>query len=139
MDESSYVATWLYGALSGDVTIAGLASVVSEDPAPQGSAYPVLVFSLISAIDVQVHNAIRIMVDSLWDIKAVDQNASYSRARSIMNRVDTILHRASGTVTDAVVYSAVREQIFRFTEIDDGKPYRHLGGQYRIHVQYTGA
>jgi hypothetical protein len=139
MDETSYVAEWLYETLSEDVTLSGLVTGgVHEDPAPQGSAFPFLVFSLISALDVQVHNAMRIMVDSLWLVKAVDQNGSFSRTRTIMNRVDEILHRASGNLGDAFIYSCVREESIRMTEVDDGKPYRHLGAQYRVHVQYTG-
>lgn len=139
MDETSYVAQWLYTTLSSDPVLSSSAiGGVHEDPAPQGTNFPFIVFSLTSALDVQVHNAMRIMVDSLWLIKAVDQYESFSRVRLLVDRIDQLLHRASGTVTDAILYSSVREESIRQTEVDDGKHYRHLGAQYRVHVQYTG-
>jgi hypothetical protein len=135
MSEPWVVDRWLYQTLHGDTTLMALISGVFADVAPPATVSPFLVYSLQDAIDVGTVNGLRIWTRATYQVRIVTDSESYGAIATAAGRVDTLLHRASGTVTGGVVISCVRVEPFRYTELVSGKMYRHLGGFYEIQVQ----
>lgn len=138
--ETMGVAEWLYITLRSSTAITtptggSAAFRCYEDVAPQGAAWPYVVYSLVSAVDV---NAIggRATVNELWTVKAVAQTNTYNTLRAIANGIDAALNRQRGTATTAGITIAAceRTEEVRRTEVSEGLHYRHLGGIYRIYA-----
>lgn len=134
-NETCLIDAWLYSTLAGDATLMALITGVFADVAPEGQAYPFLVFSLQDAGDVQTVNNVRLLVDATYQVRITTDAESFGAIKTAVERVDTLLHRASGTVTGGVIYDCVRAEPLRYTELQQGRLYRHLGGLYRIQVQ----
>lgn len=135
-DETSRVARFLYETLSFDMELMSMASGVFESPAPQGSPYPLVCFSMQSALDTTTGDTLqRIFSHQLWTVFAVVEDVSFSAAVPIIDRVDALLDGTSGEADGAVIYKVSREGSIRLVEEVEGKQYRHLGGEYRILAQ----
>lgn len=115
----------------------GLSGRVFEDFAPQGTPYPFLIVQCQSPPrDVRGVGVSRVMVDTLFIVKAVAQVPSYGALAPIATIVDSALTSAAGSaVSDGLVLASVRQEQFAMVEIDSGKQFRHFGGQYRIQAQ----
>lgn len=137
-DESSRVAQWITETVGNDVdvmTIIG-AGNIWELPAPPDATYPMVVFHLLSELDVRTGaGAQRIMVNQVWVIRAVYAAESYDDAITVADRIDLLFDRASGEADGLTVFSSVREYGFRQADESNGYQYRHLGGAYRIYAQ----
>lgn len=70
-----------------------------------------------------------------WVVKAITPGMSYEPLRLIYQRVDAILHGASGSVADGPVFAFVREGPVRYPEQANDQHYRHLGGRYTAWAQ----
>lgn len=124
-------AQWAYTRLSGDATLAGLApGGVHENVAPEGTAEPFVVFSLVTNRDVNAVGQTRALVNADWDVKVVGQGASYAPLVAAADRIDALLHDVQG----GVVISSHRVATIRYVEPSDGTTYRHLGGTYRTQL-----
>jgi len=139
-DETTRVDAWLHATLTGDATLvallatgAGYLDGVYKDEAPAGAGYPFVRFGYLGGVDVEGQKAHRILHSGLWLVAGVAQAREYDSA--IADRLDVLLHRASGTADDGIIFSSTRDAPFRLSENDEGTDYRHLGGQYRILCQ----
>lgn len=116
----------------------GLSTRVFEDFAPQGYAtYPfIIVQCQTPPRDIRGVGVSRVMVDTLFIVKAVAQVDSYAPLAPIVRVFDTALTSPTGgAVADGFVFTSVREEQFAMVEIDSGKQYRHFGGLYTIQAQ----
>lgn len=134
-NETWTIDSWLYSTLHSDATLHALITGVFADVAPLEQAYPFLVFSLHEAGDVLTINGVRIMTAATYQVRVVTDAESYNAIKTAVERVDTLLHRASGSVTGGVVISCVREAPLRYTELQQARLFRHLGGFYHLQVQ----
>lgn len=139
MSEPFVAETWLYTTLAGDAALMGLATGVYADVAPEGAVFPFVVFTYQAGRDVATLNGNRIHTWATYQVKAITDQPSYGAVRTIADRIDALLHRATGTAADGTIFSCVREEPVRFTESASGKQYRHLGGLYRLQVQSVPA
>jgi hypothetical protein len=135
MIEVGLIDDWLHDRLSGDAALTALLG--GDDSAPAGAKYPLVVFQMTGdPQDVMVHNSIRILCNAPYMVKAIDEGMSYVRAQQVADRIDFLLTRASGSTTGGRIESCVREKPIRYPEqSDDGREYRHLGGEYFIQAQ----
>lgn len=135
-NEVVYVDKWLYGVLSGDATLTGLVGArIHAYQAPEGTAFPFVLYSFQGGADVAVVGGIRIFNRGVYQVKAVGKGDTMGALQSIADRIDTLLQGASGSVTGGIILACVREQPLAYAEIDNRIQYRHLGGLYRILVQ----
>ena len=134
-NETWTIDSWLYTTLHGDATLHALVTGVFADVAPLQQAYPFVVFGLQDAGDVLTVNGVRIMTAATYQVRVVTDAESYSAITTAVERIDTLLHRASGSVSGGVIISCVREEPLRYTELQGSKLYRHLGGLYQLQVQ----
>ena len=135
-DETSRVARYLFDTLNGDVELMSMAAGVFEAPAPEGCSFPLVCFSLLSAMDTTTGDTLqRIFSHQVWTVFAVVEDVSFSSAVPIIDRVDALLEGSAGEADGAVIYKVSREGSVRLVEEIEGKQYRHLGGEYRILAQ----
>jgi hypothetical protein len=135
--EADAVEEWIYATLKGDSTLMALlasAEVWNGGTAPQGTPYPFLTIQHMSGIDLVEVASNRIWTNLVYLIKVVGESADYQTLRAAVARIDTLLHRASGTAADGTVWACVREQTIRMPEILDGKQYRNDGFMFRIYA-----
>jgi hypothetical protein len=135
MSETVVADTWLYGRLAGDAELMSGVTGVFADVAPEGTAFPFVVFSFQSGRDTVGLGGTRIFTGATYQVKVISDKPSYGAIKALANRIDAVLHQASGAVADGTVISSVREEPVRYTETTAGKQFRHLGGLYRLQVQ----
>lgn len=128
---------WLYAKLTGDATLTGLVSGrIYGHIAPQDATYPLVLFALQTADDVQTLGPNRIMSNMLYVVRGIAEVASFGASlTTIADRIDTVLQAASGTVAAGRVLACVREAPVVMVEVSKGKQYRYLGGVYRLYAQ----
>jgi hypothetical protein len=135
--EITTVNAWLYSVLSGDPALQGLiGNRIYEQPAPEEAEYPMIVFQAQAPADVNSLQGYRVMSGGVWLVRAVGECTSYEPLREIADRIDALLHKASGEAPGmGTVLSCVREAPFAMVETDNERQYRHLGGLYRVLAQ----
>lgn len=133
MNEYPRAAKWLYQTLTTP-PIPGIRTV-SEHPAPQGSPRPTITFLLQAPDDLTVVGEDRVWAAFLMLVTAIDQTESTASLRPYADEIDRRLHGTDGVADDARVISSVRLSAFHADEVDDGVPYRRLGGLYELLVQ----
>lgn len=136
MAEVNAIERWLYTVLSSDGALTAVVSTrIYADRIPQdvASPYPCVVFGHLSARDLMGVGAFRIWANSLYVIRAIDETESFAgNVKTAADRIDAVLHAASGSNVDGEIFACTRESPFRMSEETDGRVFQHLGGQYRI-------
>lgn len=120
--------------LGGDATLmALLPGGIHDEVAPRSSSGTVVFPHLVIIInDARTRNAVgagriaRVFDTIFFTVQCVDQNWSYDRARSVMDRVDVLL--ASGY--NGSVLGFLRQELVKFSEVEPEPPYRHYGFMY---------
>lgn len=139
MIETVYADQWLYSKLTGDATLASLIGArVYSYMAPLGATLPAIIYAYQGGKDVTEVANYRIFNSGLYQVKAVGQGESMVAIAAIAHRIDTVLHRSSGTVSGGAILACVREpgrSALSYAEYTNGVRYNHLGGIYRILVQ----
>jgi hypothetical protein len=138
LNEHLHTDEWLKTILGGDVTLEGLlASGVYADVIPTDKQLPAVRYSVASpGTDLTVINGIRIWANPLYLVAGVVEGSPVPLV-PIADRIDTLLHRVTGSTSTIQVVSCVRERPYKLTETPtpDGRVFRHAGGYYRIKVQ----
>ncbi len=133
--ELDWAEKWLYTVLSGDAELAALvAGRIYAYQAPQGAAFPFIVFHFAGGSDNEVIGGARIMTQAVYRVIAVDEGSSFARTSEIDSRVDAILQAASGVVVGGRIVSCQRQLPIRYGAVDAGVQSRHQGGQYRLWI-----
>ena len=129
--------TWLATVLTADAELNALVSGrIYGHVIASSAVYPLAMFSLQTARDIQGLGPARIMVDSLYIVRGIVEASTFGGTlKSIADRIDAILQAASGSNVNGSVLACVREQPFLYVEPYQGRQYRHLGGIYRIWSQ----
>lgn len=115
----------------------GLSGRVYEDIAPPDAPYPFIVYQCqVPPRDIRGVGVTRVMVDTLYVVKAVAQTNSYATLAPVASVIDSAMTSEAGSaVGDGLVLAAVREEQFQMIDVDSGTQFRHLGGEYKIHAQ----
>lgn len=145
VNELTRASEWIYSKLVAASAVtaivgSGSAARIYADVAPPGASWPFVIFQHQGSVDVTGQNpGTRVLVSSLWTVKAVARGESYAALATLADALDAALQAASGTADDATIYSCVREQPLQFAELDEsstpGGQWRHLGAIWRILVQ----
>ena len=145
-DELDVMATFIVDRLkaSGAITAivgSGSAARIYQDVAPQGAAFPYIVFSSLAPNDVSAIGAIRIATRDQWLVKAVVQSSSFGGSlTTLADAINTQLHGddgTSGTASGGNVVHSYRMRPFRLSEVTSGVAYRWKGGIFNIMAQVT--
>src|SRR5579885_931599 len=108
--ETALVYSWLYSTLSGDSTLSGYApGGVWRGMAPPQTATPFVIISLQSGSDVVTMNGYRMIVDVLYQVKAVGPVSNTAGIVSAASRIDDLLKLTTGTVAGGAILSCYRQ------------------------------
>ena len=115
----------------------GLSERIFSDYAPKNTPYPFIIYQCQDPPrDIRGVGVSRVMVDTLYVVKAVTETDTYETLRPIAQVIDTALtSNVPITIGDGEVLSSVRQNQFRLAEIDAGVQIRNLGGEYQIYAQ----
>lgn len=140
--EQAMCSLWVKVALEAkaadfDAIAPGLSSRIFEDFAPDGTPYPFVVFQCQSPPrDIRGVGTSRVMVDTLYVVKAVSQVDSYLPLAPIARTIDSAMTSSTGSaVGDGFVLTSVRQDQFAMVEVDSGTQFRHFGGEYKLQAQ----
>lgn len=121
----------LYAALTGDASLMALVSAVYHRRAPEATSGVWLVYAQEGATDSYTKGGRRI-VSATYMVKALAEGEDNTGAVAALDRVDAIL-------TDGAWYAGLmvcrRSSRFEYDEIDNGTPYQHVGGRWRVQVE----
>lgn len=134
MSESTAIDRWLNTVLAADAALAAVVGTrIYADQAPDSAPLPVVIYQVQSSRDLMALGAHRVWANTLYVVRGIAQTIAYGgNLITIADRIDAVLHAASGSTVEGEVYECVREGEFRMTETANGVQYRHLGGLYRI-------
>lgn len=139
MSETNAVDTWFYATLGADSALmtavngAAINKLFAEQ-ARETAALPYVIWSFLSGTDLMVVGSYRVWTNALFVVRGIAETDSFGgNLKTIADRIDTVLHAASGSNVNGIIYACVRESPFRMVENRDGRTsLRHLGGIYRI-------
>lgn len=131
---------WLYATLAGDSTLTSLAcgSRIYDDSVPQDALFPFVQIRYFLGQDTQTMNANIVMNRPDYLIVAVDRADLASAVvdmvalEAVYDRIQTLLHRSSGSVSRGNVYFCARQRPFRNRYAQNGIEYREFGAIYRV-------
>ncbi len=132
---------WLNTKFAADATITSIvAGRIHSTVVPPGSTYPCVLYAYLGGFDSVGTGAMRILHSGLWVVRAIAAVEDWAAAPlgTLADRIDIILHRATGSAAgaDGIVYTATRESPYREIEHETGGvELRHSGGSYRLLVQ----
>ena len=135
--ETDRALAFVYVALTSDATMTTLINGrVHNAPAPAGTPIPYVVLDVLSdGTDLRIVGGIRVWTNPLLLIKAITKGNNPGQLRPIAKRIDQLLDRQSGTITDGVIVEVHRERGHLRRELTDGTLYLNMGGEYRVKVQ----
>jgi hypothetical protein len=135
-DESFLIDKWIFERLSTDTVInTALGTRIYEGLAPQGAAYPFIIYQEQSpARDIRGIGTQRIMVEAFYLIKVIT-TGNYSSIKTLVDRFDFLFHGIQIETSYARINASVRERTFRLAEPRENVIYRHRGSIYRIQAQ----
>ncbi len=145
ISESVRAETWIYSTLTADTgaggvnhATTGVAGRIYAYMAPAtATTYPQVIYNYQGGADVMGVGPARVMNSMLYQVKVIGKSTGpvFSSIKVLADRIDTLLHAASGTTADSRILSCVREQSISYVEVSGSDVYSHLGGLYRIQVQ----
>jgi hypothetical protein len=136
----------LYGKLAGDTTLnnllgtpaTGYSKNIYYQVAPEGAAYPLIVFSKQAGTPTYTLKSGHAAIDTeVWMVKGVDRSDTADRADAIQSRLDTLLTDGALTISGASQLDLARQSDIDYLEDDDGEVYRHAGSLYRLLYSQT--
>lgn len=137
-NEIVLVDEWIASVLAADTALQALvAGRCYSYVAPQGTAFPLVVYNHQGSADVIVVGGYRVMNTGLYQIKAITEAGGMATAKPTANRLDALFHQATGAVAGGLILGCVREQPLAYVETQNNIRRNHLGGLYRIIVQGT--
>lgn len=134
MNEDDVVGQWIYSTLVSDATLAAITpGGIHEGMAGEDVVTPYIVYNLVSANDYMVIGGIRVWTDMLWDVMAVSQGNDTRVLRPVSDRIDELLHRASGSIVGGVVLTCTREGVIRRGPVKEsnGNLYLYRTSEFR--------
>lgn len=136
MSEILSAEQWLYNVLSADVQLMAKATGVYSGVVSPEATFPLVYITLQRQdADLITNGAHRVWATLHYAVRGVGETGSWGGdLATIADRIDAVLHAASGSSSEGTVYECVREQPLAIVEQADGRQFRHLGGLYQLRV-----
>ncbi len=107
--------------------------------APQGTPYPVVIYSCQTAPDIRGVGLQRIATTPTYLVKVIGKTGSASDLAAIQGRIDALLEGFQPTLSLGVmVGSARRNSSLELPEVYNNVRYTHLGGMYQFFTWVPG-
>lgn len=130
------VSQWLYSTLAADATItATCGSRIYADEAPQGAAFPLVIFAHIGNVDVLNAYGNGRLNKVIYLVRAVAQGSSVSPILAVADRFDPLLLVQNVTVDGVRIAYVQHFQHHIRKDSESGLPMTYLGSYYYIFCQ----
>ena len=122
--------TFLYSTLTGDTTFMSYVTGVFRGTAPEGSSADYAILIPQSATKVLSATAVKVMTNSLYQVKLVGPEADMANLSGAFDRAVALL----GLVRNASdnVLACFLEQDLYIQEVVNGTQWANLGGLFRL-------
>ena len=135
-NEILWTSVWLKSLMEGDATLDAMIGGAYLDLIPEEVNLPAVRYNVMGSHDVRGIGPLRVISMVDWLVLVVREGLDVAPLLPIADRLDFVLHEASGDVTGAWVGQCLRLNPFQTTErSESGVQYRHAGGIYRTMVQ----
>ena len=138
--EATIAFQWLYTVLSGDSQLTALApGGVWRSMAPPETSTPFVIFALQSATDSITMNAFRMLVEGLFQVKAVGPASESTAIANAAARIDALIGSppTSGTVTGGYIAASYRQSALSIDELVNGELWLNQGGMYHLTIEQS--
>lgn len=143
MHEIATGLAFLMSTLQADSTLAALApGGIFRSIAPTGTQTPVIIIAFQAGTDVITTTGVRLMVNALYQVKAVGPASDMQSIVNASSQVDIVLGGSQGIRNVSVsgggyVLSCVREGPLAYddTKLVVGQLWSYLGGLYRVYAE----
>lgn len=136
--EAAIALGWIFTTLANDATLTSEATGgVHRAYAPPDTVPPYIIVGFQTGLDVLTANAVRLMNNSLYQIKVVGPADDTPTLMSIAAEIDALFKRASGSATGGLILTCYRESPLQVDEIVSGEQWTNIGGLYRMLIQQT--
>jgi hypothetical protein len=131
--ETNAAEGWMTTVLKADPQLAAVVSTRVYNTLRTGPL-PCVLFQLQApGADFMVLGGARVWTPLVYLVRGVAEQDGYAGdLATIANRIDAVLHRASGSHAAGTIFTCVRVRAFQMPEVADGRQFRHLGGLYEI-------
>lgn len=135
MSELTRVAEWIVTTLAADSTIAAFVDDrIFRDLAPEGTEYPLILFSYQGAVDSQGVGTARIQTRALYQIALIEKGFLTDDGDAVEQRIDALIGRATAETLNGYAFEGRRQYPISFTELTSGVRFTKTGGLYQIDV-----
>lgn len=137
MNEIGRAQKWIYDKLEADSDIANVVGArIYANQAPEGAAFPLILFSYQSGFDTRGIGTCRIQTNPIFQIKVICEGAPGSSILLVADRIDVLFQEAVTEISEEYVFSSRREQPLQYAEPKPGSAefYTHTGGLFRLVV-----
>lgn len=130
----------IYGRMASDTTLnnllgtpaQGYAKAIYADVAPEGAAFPFVVFQKSSGMPTEAFGDPSALETDVWMVKCVDRGTSADAAEGVAARIITLLNDANLTISGATTLYLRRQSDMDYPETIDGVHYKHVGSLFRL-------
>jgi hypothetical protein len=137
----AFIATTLKGDATFKALAAGIENRIYDRGAPSGAAYPLVRMEILGpGNDLMVVGAQRVWSSPLILVYVTTNAPSTGSIELLADRMDALLHRASGTLAAtgaagaASIWTCIRERPFDLPDDSVSPAVSRLGGEYRVTV-----
>lgn len=126
---------WIYDKLAAAANVtAAVSTRIYRNQAPEGAAYPFVIFNYQSGSDVRGVCARRLLTLPLFQIKVICKGHPTSAVNTAVDAIDTLFQAATAETSESYVFSSRREFPVEYVEPrrDTGEIFTHYGGAYRL-------
>lgn len=111
---------------------AGYSKAIYYQVAPEGAAFPFLVFQKQSGYPTQAFGDPSALENDVWLVKAVDRKTTADDAETVAARVADLLNDATLSISGSTLQFLRRQSDVQYPELIDGVLYQHVGSLFRL-------
>lgn len=131
----AFIATLLKGDDDLKALAPGIEDRIFDRPAPAKTPFPLVRMEVRSpGEDYLLLGGARGWANPLILVYVVTDKPSSGSIEPLADRIDALLHRASGAVADGVIWECTRERPFDLPDASTSPAASRLGGEYRFKV-----
>jgi hypothetical protein len=138
LNEEVAAQLWLLNYLQADAELAGMVNTFALKTTFERDALPYVKIDRQDSDDLMAIGMHRVWSDLTFLVRGITEGGGnppdWAPVQAIANRIDAVLHRASGSTATIQVGEVWREEAFTDETIEGGDHYLHAGGIYRAHV-----
>ncbi len=142
LEETTDIDNWFLQTIRDDAILQqlfgtpGLASGVRvyNEVAPQQTIYPLIIFNMVDAPDINGVGGVRIGMWPRYQVKVICKDTGYSTLVPFWIRLDTLIQQQGAVIGISGqnwIGRWIRSNFIKYPEIFDNVNWFHMGGQFK--------